>query len=249
MGGVRRAGAREGPRGIGEILVSSRPYDEYLAMFGLAEREVLAGPVLDCPGGAGPFGAAVRARGGRAVSADPAYALPPAEIVAQVRAGLEHGIRYLGENEESYVWTFFSSLDDLRRRRGAALEEFARDFRGPDPRYVVAALPRLPVDDGAFRLVLSAYLLFAYPDHLDEVAHERALRELLRVAREEVRVFPHIDTAYVRYPALDGLRRRLAADGVDSEVRRVDYEFQRGGDEVLVLRPGVTRVTARRSRP
>jgi len=32
-------------------------------------------------------------------------------------------------------------------------------------------------------------------------------------------------------------------------VRRVDYEFQRGGDEVLVLRPGVTRVTARRSRP
>ena len=168
MGGVRRAGAREGPRGIGEILVSSRPYDEFLALFGLAERVVLAGPVLDCPGGAGPFGAAVRARGGRAVSADPAYALPPAEIVAQVRAGLEHGIRYLGENEESYVWTFFSSLDDLRRRRGAALEEFARDFRGPDPRYVVAALPRLPFDDGAFRLVLSAYLLFAYPDHLDE---------------------------------------------------------------------------------
>ena len=230
----------DGPRGIGEIIVSSRPYDEYLAMFGLTEREVLAGPVLDCPGGAGPFGAAVRARGGRAVSADPAYALPPAEIVAQVRAGLEHGIRYLGENEESYVWTFFSSLDDLRRRRGAALEEFARDFRGPDPRYVVAALPGLPFDDGAFRLVLSAYLLFAYPDHLDEEGHERALRELLRVAREEVRVFPLIDTAYVRHPALDVLRRRLAADGVDSEVRRVDYEFQRGGDEVLVLRPGVT---------
>ncbi len=239
----------DGPRGIGEIIVSSRPYDEYLAMFGLTEAEVLAGPVLDCPGGAGPFGAAVRARGGRAVSADPAYALPPAEIVAQVRAGLEHGIRYLGENEESYVWTFFSSLDDLRRRRGAALEEFARDFRGPDPRYVVAALPGLPFDDGAFRLVLSAYLLFAYPDHLDEEGHERALRELLRVAREEVRVFPLIDTAYVRHPALDVLRRRLAADGVDSEVRRVDYEFQRGGDEVLVLRPGVTPVTARRSRP
>ena len=80
------------PRGIGDIIVSSRPYDEYLAMFGLEERVVLAGPVLDCPGGAGPFGAAVRARGGRAVSADPAYALPPAEIVDRTRAGLEHGI-------------------------------------------------------------------------------------------------------------------------------------------------------------
>jgi hypothetical protein len=225
------------PRGIGDIIVSSRPYDEYLAMFGLAEGVVLAGPVLDCPGGAGPFGAVVRARGGRAVSADPAYALAPAEIVEQTRAGLEHGIRYLEENRGSYVWTFFSSLDDLRRRRAAALEEFARDFAGPDDRYAVAALPRLPFADGAFRLVLSAYLLFAYPDHLDQADHERGLGELARVAREEVRVFPLIDTAYVRYPALDDLRRRLAARGVESEVRRVDYEFQRGGNEVLVLRP------------
>ncbi len=228
------------PRGIGDIIVSSRPYDEYLAMFGLTEAEVLAGPVLDCPGGAGPFAPAVRARGGEAVSADPAFALPRGEILEQVRAGLEHGIRYLGENRESYVWTFFASLGDLRRRRGAALEAFARDFDGPDDRYVAAALPRLPFADGAFRLALSAYLLFAYPDHIDDAGHEAALRELLRVAREEVRVFPLIDTAYVRYPGLDGLRRRLAASGVNSEVRRVAYEFQRGGDEVLILRPGVT---------
>jgi hypothetical protein len=205
-------------------------------MFGLSERDVLAGPVLDCPGGAGPFGAEVRARGGQAVAADPAYALPPGEIVAQARAGLEHGIRYLGENRDSYVWTFFASLDDLRRRRGAALEAFAADFAGPDARYAAAALPHLPFPDRGFRLVLSAYLLFAYPDHLDEAAHGRALRELVRVAAEEVRLFPLIDTAYVRHPALDDLRRGLAAEGVDSEVRRVDYEFQRGGDEVLVLR-------------
>lgn len=232
------------PRGIGDIIVSSRPYDEYLAMFGLAEREVLAGPVLDCPGGSGSFAATVRARGGEAVSADPAYALPPDEIVERTRAGLEHGIRYLERNRDSYVWTFFASLDDLRRRRAAALEEFAQDFGGPDDRYAVAALPRLPFADGAFRLVLSAYLLFAYPDHLDEAGHEAGLRELARVAREEVRVFPLIDTAYVRYPTLDELRRRLAADGLESEVRRVDYEFQRGGNEVLILRP--PRLTRRR---
>jgi hypothetical protein len=171
------------------------------------------------------------------VSADPAYALAPAEVVERCRAGLERGIAYLEENLESYVWTFFSSLDDLRRRRAAALDEFARDFAGADERYVVAALPHLPFGDGRFRLALSAYLLFAYPDHLDEDDHERALRELLRVAREEVRVFPLIDTAYVRHPGIDDLRRRLGADGVESEVQRVDYEFQRGGNEVLVLRP------------
>jgi hypothetical protein len=163
----------------------------------------------------------VRTRGGEAVSADPAYARPAAEIAAEARVGLEHGIRYLDENRDSYDWTFFSSVEDLRRRRGAALDEFVEDFAGPDSRYVVAAPPALPFGDRAFRLVLSAYLLFAYPDHLDEGDHERSLRELLRVAREEVRVFPLIDTAYARYPALDGLRRRLAAGGADSEVRRV----------------------------
>jgi hypothetical protein len=224
-------------RGLGDIIVSSRPYDEYRAMFGLTDAEILAGPVLDCPGGAGAFAAGVRARGGRAVSADPAYALPPGELVAEVEAGFARGLRYLDENRDSYVWTFFSSVEDLEARRMAALREFAEDFRGEDERYRAAALPDLPIADGAFRLVLSGYLLFAYPDHLDDPAQEAGLRELLRVAREEVRVYPLIDTAYVRHPAIDALRRRLGADGVESEVRTVDYAFQSGASEVLVLAP------------
>lgn len=229
--------ATPGYRGLGDIIVSGRPYEEYRAMFGLTDAEILAGPVLDCPGGAGPFGAAVRARGGEVISVDPAYVTPPDALVAQAKEGLERGIRWLEANRDSYVWTWFGSVDEVRRRRHAAMDDFARDFHGPDDRYLVAALPDLPLPDRRVRLALSGYLLFAYPDHLDEEAHEACLRELLRVAAEEVRVYPLIDTTYQRYPALDGLRRRLGADGVQSEVRRVDYEFQRGGDEVLVLRP------------
>jgi hypothetical protein len=225
------------PRGLGDIVVSCRPYDEYRAMFGLTDGEILAGPVLDCPGGAGAFASEVRRRGGEAVSLDPAYALPRIELVARVRAGLDHGMRYLHQNRQSYAWSFFRSPDDVRRRREEALAEFAADFAGPDERYLVAALPRLSLADGSFRLVLCGYLLFAYPDHLDEAGHLAALRELVRVAREEVRVFPLIDTTYVRYAGLDRLRRALEADGVGSEVRRVQYELQRGGNEVLVLRP------------
>ena len=58
MSDGRVDGRREAPRGIGDIIVISRSYDEYMAMFGLTEAEALAGPVLDCPGGAGPFAAA-----------------------------------------------------------------------------------------------------------------------------------------------------------------------------------------------
>lgn len=222
-------------RGLGEIIVSSRPLDEYRAMFGLAEADLTAGPVLDCPGGAGPFGAEVRARGGAAVSADPAYALDAEALVARVRAGMERAFRYLDENREHYRWTFFRDPEDLRARREAALARFAADYRGADERYVAAALPRLPFPAGGFRLALCGYLLFAYPDDLSHDDHLAALRELLRVAGE-VRVYPLIDTAYRRYERLEDLRRRLADDGVESEVRRVDYELQRGGDEMLALR-------------
>jgi hypothetical protein len=224
-------------RGLGDIIVSSRPYDEYRAMFGLTDAEILAGLVLDCPGGAGSFAAEVRDRGGRAVCADPAYTTPPEELVEGAKAGFERGLRYLDENRDSYVWTFFRDVDDLVARRGAALDRFAEDFRGPDERYVAAALPALPFPDGAFRLALSGYLLFAYPDHLDDAEHEAGLRELLRVAREEVRLYPLIDTAYARHPRIDTLRRMVEAEGVGTEVRRVDYGFQRGASEVLILRP------------
>jgi len=225
------------PRGLGEIIVSSRPYDEYRAMFGLTDAEILAGPVLDCPGGAGSFAAETRDRGGEVTSADPAYTVAPQRLVAESREGFQRGLRYLDENRDAYAWTYFDDVDDLRTRRGAALDRFAAEFDGPGLDHVVASLPRLPFADGAFRLVLSGYLLFTYPDHLDEDAHERALRELVRVARDEVRVYPLIDTAYARHPALDALRTRLAVDGVQSEVRRIGYAFQRGADEVLVLAP------------
>jgi SAM-dependent methyltransferase len=172
------------------------------------------------------------------VSADPVYGTPPGELVEGAKAGFERGLRYLDENRDSYVWTFFRDVDDLVARRAAALDRFAEDFRGPDDRYVAAALPDLPFPDGAFRLVLSGYLLFAYPDHLDDADHEAGLRELLRVAREEVRLYPLIDTAYVRHPRIDALRRMVEAEGVGTEVRRVDYGFQRGASEVLILRPG-----------
>ena len=152
------------------------------------------------PGGS--RGVRLRRAGARrgVVSVDPAFALPPAELVAASHAGLEHALAYLAQNIESYEWEFFDSLEDVRRRRLAALDVFVEDFHGPDNAHVVASLPCLPFPDRRFRLVLSAYLLFSYPDHFDEAAHLAGLRELARVADEEVRIYPLVDTAFRALP-------------------------------------------------
>jgi hypothetical protein len=59
---------------------------------------------------------------------------------------------------------------------------------------------------------------------------------LVRVSAVQARVFPLIDSEGVAHPDLDKLRADLAGRGVSSEVRRVPYEFQRGGDAMLVCR-------------
>ena len=57
-------------------------------------------------------------------------------------------------------------------------------------RYVAGGLPDLPFEADSADLALVANLLFVYDDRLDREFHAAALRELARVAREEVRVFP-----------------------------------------------------------
>ncbi len=60
-----------------------------------------------------------------------------------------------------------------------------------------------------------------------------ALRELHRVARREVRVFPLLEQGGRPVPAL--LSGLLATLGIPYRIQRVGYEFQRGGNEMLVL--------------
>ncbi len=223
------------PRGLGDIIITSRGFDEYRAMFDLLEVALAGLEILDCPGGASGFAAAARALGAQVTSADPAYLVPPGELIARARRDTLYGNRYVREHPELYVFCWFADADDHAVRRLASLEAFAADFHGPDARYVPACLPELPFADGTFELVLSGHLLFTYPDHLDEAAHLAALRELVRVSRHQVRVFPLVDTTLTPSPYLDRLRRVLESEGATTALRRVPYHFQRGADTMLTI--------------
>jgi hypothetical protein len=57
------------------------------------------------------------------------------------------------------------------------------------------------------------------------------------VARE-VRVFPVVELGSIRSRHLDAVVSVLSAEGCQVGVERVGYEFQRGGNEMLRLKPG-----------
>ncbi|WP_329566385.1 methyltransferase domain-containing protein [Kitasatospora sp. NBC_01266] len=207
------------------MLITSRPLDEYCGIFGLsrAELRALPGPVLDCPGGAAGLVAEARALGCRVLAADPAYADPGPELLAQAEAARHTMARAMPAAPQRHLAPRHRSYDSYLRSWDRARALFAADRAAHPGDYVAAALPALPFADDSFALTLSSYLLFAYPERFAPADQLAALRELVRVTAPdgEVRVHPLHDAESRRCPHLAELRAALGAQGISSELRTV----------------------------
>jgi hypothetical protein len=213
------------------VLVTSRSYAEYEAMFDLTE---LPDSILDCCAGGASFTAEAAARGVDAIAADPAYELEPAELVDTVRRSLPATAGIVDEHAGSFVWHWYGSPERKDQFRIEAADAFLQDVAVAPERYVAAGLPELPFGDRRFELALCSHLLFTWADKYDRDWHLASLRELIRVSNHEVRIFPLVmQGAGDPVPYLPELLETL--DGVTWEIRKVPYEFQAGANEMLVL--------------
>lgn len=223
---------RPDPDNVGDYLISARSFDEYCAMFALTGTD-LSGSVLDCPGGGSSFTALANQAGASAIASDPIYAQPRHTLAALVMAETQRGRAHTAAGADRYMWDFYGDLDGHERVRRMSAEAFSRDLIAHPARYVPARLPRLPFPGRRFDLVLSSHFLFTYADRLDLEFHRASLRELHRVTRREVRVFPLLEQGGRPLPAL--LSQLLPTLGIPHRIQQVGYEFQRGGNEMLVL--------------
>jgi hypothetical protein len=230
-------------RQIGRLVITPRALAEYRDMFVLSDDDLIDGPILDCPGGASPFGCQVRARGGSAVSVDPAYKLPTAELMGQVHQDIAHTGQWVASQHDTIEWSYVGTAAAMCRSFELAADLFATDYAPDGQRYVAAALPHLPFVNGNFRLALCSHLMFCYPEYLTFDEHVAGLLELARVtsATGEVRVYPLVDTLGTVYPRLDDVRAALAGQGVVTEIRPAGCAWVRGGDQMLVCRSGTGR--------
>lgn len=223
---------------IGNLVITPRPLSDYRDMFLLTDDELLAGPILDCPGGASPFGAQVRRRGGRVTSVDPAYHLSHAELTERITADLAHIWGWTNANPGNFDWSYLGSPSSLVKMFEVAAELFLADYSPDGERYVAAQLPELPFADGTFRLALSSHLLFCYPEYLDYDQHLAGVLELMRVTSDELRIYPIVDTAGAEFPRLSELRAELADKGITTEIRTSNAAYVAGGERMLSCRWG-----------
>lgn len=216
-----------------------RTLDEYARFFALDPAAMRGQAVLDVAAGPSSFTAEARKRGVDAVAVDPLYDRPHAELAARVRDDYARMFEQMREKRRLFRFKTFPTFDAAEADRRAAASRFLADYEGNGRhgRYVRASLPLLPFLDGAFDLVLCAHLLFIYAARFDFDWHVAACVELARVSSGEVRIHPLVGPGGKPYAELDRLRTELAARGIASEVRKVNYEFFVGSSSMLVLKP------------
>ena len=219
-----------------DIVPWGRSFDEYLDMFNLSEND-LARDIVGIGDGPASFNFRMYQRKTPIVSVDPIYRYSEAELRQRIQETYDDVIAQARQNRDKFVWTKFSSVDELAEVRMQAMDAFCQDFENgkQQGRYIDASLPNLPFPDGHFDLVLSAHLLFFYSANRDLAFHLDAVRELLRIGAE-VKIFPIVDVNSNPSPFLSPVIDELEKDGIICTVERVPYHFQKTGNEMLRLR-------------
>jgi SAM-dependent methyltransferase len=213
------------------MLITSRSAAEYRAMFDLAE--LATDSILDCCAGGAGFTAET---GGAAVALDPVYARGQAKLAETVRSGQQGASAISYANAEHFDWSWYGNRERREEMRADAAKRFLADLADRPGHDIAGDVHHLPFADNSFDLVLCSHLLFTWSDVLDQDWHERAIAELVRVSRHEVRIFPTVvQKTGGAVPFLPALRAEFAARGVPSRLAKVPYLFQVGADEMLVF--------------
>jgi hypothetical protein len=229
-----------------QVLFYGREYREVLLMLLLDEEDLVGKKILDCPSGPDSFVAESARRGFDVVGCDPLYARAAQDIVAQGDRDIRTAWESMKRRAADYPGF---DIDRFHERKLRALKEFGDDFEAGKEagRYLAAALPKLPFPDRSFDLVLSANLLFMYSsvalgglahgDTFDLEFHRQAVKELMRVSRGEVRLYPvmTIGSTSRLHSYAAQIIGQLAADGVPLTLKETFYDQASASGPLVLL--------------
>jgi hypothetical protein len=226
---------------LDRIAFYGRTLSEYTRMFSIDDIDHLKKyRILDCPSGASSFVAEAHNKHGiNIVGCDPLFGKDPKILQEQGDQDIEYVVERVSISPNLYKWDFYSSVEELRNFRKLALNQFISDYKlGTERRYVKAELPKLPFEDRSFDLVLSGHFLFTYAHKFGFPFILSSIKELVRVCSGEVRIYPLQKSSFKPYERMPDLLYILKnQSGIACDIVPVPFEFQKGSNKMLCLRP------------
>lgn len=218
---------------LDEVIPLGRSMREYELMFDLTAED-LKKNILGCADGPASFNAEMSWEGNNVISVDPIYAFDKFEIRNRFYDTLDYVIQQVVATPKDWSWKVHKDPEDLRRNRITVMECFVVDYElgKSQGRYRVGTLPNLAFGDKVFDLALCSHFLFLYSKQHGKDFHVQAVKELCRVAHE-VRIFPILDLDCKPSPYIEPVRLALRMVGIRSEIETVEYEMQRGGNQMI----------------
>jgi len=213
-----------------------RTFDEYIRMFSLTDSELESYSFLDCPGGACSFTAEAQKQGINATATDIEYGNSLSEFKLKCEQEVAKVKIAFSKAKDLCDWSFYGDLDHLLTYRKKAAKLFLEDYHENSHHYTSGKIPILNHPDNKFDIVLSGHFLFLYSDRLDFDFHLKAILELLRVARNEVRIYPLLGLDGSPYIHMNDLLKELSQRGYLAEIHKIEFEFLKGSNQLLSIR-------------
>ena len=139
---------------------------------------------------------------------------------------------------ENYNWDFYKDIAGLAAYRQKARKKFLADYSaGHTGRYVRTEFPDTVFTDKEFDITLMSHFIFLYDEHLDYNIHRDIVAELIRITREEIRIYPLSNLRWKRSSFVDMIMGDAGFSKAKFSVKKCDFEFVKGAGEYLVIKP------------
>ena len=209
---------------LDRVVLLGRTFEEYRRYFLLEPDRLVGKRVLVVAGGVSSFCAEGNELGINITSFDPVYSLPPEKITERCEPDLESVYKAIG-SVPTYRWDFYKNPEYLRELRKRASTIFLSDYKTHPERYVAGELPRLRFADWEFDLTLVSYFLFAYQERLGYQFHRESILEIMRVTKDEARIYPTVTFEAQPSEYIPMLRSDPMLQRFEFTETKTDFEF------------------------
>ena len=212
-----------------------RTLKEYMQIFKLTDSD-LKSKIISFGDGPASFNSEMTKLGNTVVSLDPIYQFTKNELKQRIDETKETVIEQMKANQENFVWKNIKNVSELEQIRMHAMMNFLDDFElgKKQERYIYHELPNpTKYNNLEYDLGLSSHFLILY-SQLGIDFHIKAITEMLRICKE-IRIFPILNLNAMESEVLEDIISHFN-DDFAVNIESLDYEFQKGGNKMLVIK-------------